>query len=198
QSGNSIYEAAPAEIRDIQIAPASQSISVSAPGEVEYGNPFSVAPTATSGLTVVAESQTPSVCAVSEYQVTSLGVGECVLRFSQNGNSNYASVSVTRTVNVAYQSVQKPALLSPVKKIKVVTLRWKAPTNAAFSGLQSYRVKYRIAYPGKAFSRWVSKTVTLRSLKVTLKQAKYRMEYRVVAIAATSVSPAAIGTVQVK
>src|SRR5205085_1737011 len=73
QPGNSNYNAATNVQQSFQIAKANQTITFGSLANKTYGNaPFTVSATATSGLPVSFNSQTPSVCTVSGNTVTIL------------------------------------------------------------------------------------------------------------------------------
>ena len=64
-------------------------------------SPFSVSPTASSGLPVSVDSNTPPVCTVSGNSVTLTGAGVCSLTARQSGNgTDTAAVPVTNTFSV--------------------------------------------------------------------------------------------------
>lgn len=81
--------------------PGAQSIDFPAPGDVTYGiAPFTVNPTANSGLPV--ELAASGACTVSGSTVTVTAVGGCTLTASQAGDGTYtAAAPVTRTFQVA-------------------------------------------------------------------------------------------------
>jgi hypothetical protein len=53
--------------------------------------PFSVAATASSGLVMTYTSMTPSVCMISNGNVIVLGPGDCSIKASQSGNTNFVA-----------------------------------------------------------------------------------------------------------
>lgn len=82
-------------------APGSQTITFAQPDAVAYGSvPFTVAPTASSGLPVTLAAS--GACTVSGYAVTVTAVGTCTLTASQPGDGTHsAATPVTRTVTVS-------------------------------------------------------------------------------------------------
>lgn len=86
----------------ITVGKGSQTITFTDPGSRTWSStPFSVAPTASSGLAVAVSSTTPSICTVSNNQVTTVTGGQCTLVASQSGDTNWnAASNVSRTFNV--------------------------------------------------------------------------------------------------
>ena len=80
----------------------TQTISFPTPADVGTdAAPFSVAATASSGLAMTYTSMTPAVCMLSNGTVTVLGPGDCSIKASQPGNTNFAAATdVTRTFKV--------------------------------------------------------------------------------------------------
>jgi hypothetical protein len=63
---------------------------------------FSIAPTASSGLTVTTTSSTTGVCTISGTTVTIVAYGTCTLTAAQTGNATYAAApNVTRSFAIA-------------------------------------------------------------------------------------------------
>jgi len=104
----------------ISQTPLAQSISFGSIATHTYGNPpFTVTPTATSGLAVTLASNSLGVCTVATnapnpgWTVTIVGGGTCSLTASQTGNFSYraaAPVTQTFTVNKATQTIQFPGI----------------------------------------------------------------------------------------
>jgi hypothetical protein len=79
----------------------SQTINFDVLANQPYGTaPFPVSATASSGLPVTFNSQTPAVCTVSGATVTLVSVGTCTIQATQGGNANYAAAS---PVNQSFQ-----------------------------------------------------------------------------------------------
>ena len=84
-NGSYINSSTPIRVR------TTQSIDFSAPTQLVVGAPATpLAASATSGLTTVFDTWTPSTCTVSGGSVTALAPALCGLRVSQGGNGNYA------------------------------------------------------------------------------------------------------------
>jgi hypothetical protein len=105
-AGNADYEAA-SDTASLTIGAGLQTISfsfASLPPKT-YGNPaFSIVAYAgaTSGLPVTFTALTPLVCTVSVSTVTIQGAGQCAIRATQGGNSNWsAALLQDRTFTVA-------------------------------------------------------------------------------------------------
>lgn len=93
----------------------SQTISFSQQSNVAYSNStFNVpAPSASSGLTVSLQSDTPSVCTNSSRVITIVSTGTCSIRATQAGNSTYAAATdVVNTFEITQKAVTVTALLS--------------------------------------------------------------------------------------
>jgi ribosomal protein S11 len=94
QAGNSNYAAATPVNQSFQVTKESQTIAFGALSNQSYGSPpFTVGATASSGLTVRFNSQTPHVCTVSVTTVTLAALGTCRVQATQAGNSNYAAAT---------------------------------------------------------------------------------------------------------
>ncbi|MBK7393836.1 MAG: hypothetical protein IPI64_11160 [Chloracidobacterium sp.] len=91
------------DTKSITIVKADQTITFAALGGKTYGDAdFAVSATASSGLAVSFASTTTSVCTVSGSTVHIVAAGDCTIRASQGGNSNYnAAPNVDRTFTVA-------------------------------------------------------------------------------------------------
>ncbi len=144
QPGDSTYSAATDVTR-------SFNISTLTPQNIVYNQPvdqllatgsLTVAPTATSGLTVTLTSSTPSVCTVSGFVITFVAVGTCTTTASQPGDSTYAAATnVTRNFNISVPAPVQPVLpaapaLSPVsgKTITTTPITLPAPANSGTAG----------------------------------------------------------------
>ena len=102
QAGNALYAAAAEVTQSFQVTQGSQSITFAPLSNVIVGSPaFSIAATASSGLSVAFASTTPSVCTVSGNTVTLLILGTCSIQASQAGDTNWvAAAPVTQSFNV--------------------------------------------------------------------------------------------------
>jgi hypothetical protein len=114
QSGNTNWAAAPSVNQSFQVSQGSQTITFGVLQGQSFGtSPFPVSASATSGLTVTFNSQTPSVCTLSTATVTLAGVGTCTIQATQSGNANWAAAtSVNRSFQVSQgsQTISFPAL----------------------------------------------------------------------------------------
>ena len=120
QAGNSSYAAAPQVTDTVTATPLGQTITftIQAPASAANGSNFTVAATASSGLTVAYTSSGSCSNAGATYTMTS-GTGTCSVIANQAGNANYAAAPrVTETVNAASGS-------------QTITFTTPAPTSAA-------------------------------------------------------------------
>lgn len=69
----------------------AQTISFAPLGDLPVNSTFSLAATASSGLTVTFSSQTPTVCTVAGSVASLVGVGTCTLAADQAGNASFAA-----------------------------------------------------------------------------------------------------------
>ena len=121
-AGNVNYNGVVNNQQSIIINQASQAITFGALSNKTYSDaPFTIAATASSGLSVSFASQTPVFCSVSGNTVTILATGTCAIRASQAGNNNYndaANVDQSFTVSKADQTI---------------TVNTHAPSSAAYN-----------------------------------------------------------------
>lgn len=89
QDGDATYAAAANVVRTFAVK-TGQTISFNKPANIVVGTNLTVAPTASSQLTVTLVSDTPLICSVNGFVITSLLPGECRITASQGGNSTYA------------------------------------------------------------------------------------------------------------
>lgn len=110
QLGDSSWSAATDVSRTFQITLASQVITYSQPAnQLLATGTLTVAPSASSGLTVTLVSTTTGVCTVSGFVITFVTTGACSTTASQAGDSNYsAAVDVSRTFQITLMSVVTP------------------------------------------------------------------------------------------
>ena len=104
QAGNTNYTAAANVDQSFTIAQASQTILFDLLVNKTFGDaPFGVGATGgASGNPITFTSQTTSVCAISGATVTIVAVGNCGIRASQGGNSNFlAANDVDRAFTIA-------------------------------------------------------------------------------------------------
>jgi hypothetical protein len=112
QAGNTNFDAASQVQQTFTIAKAAQTISITAPGTVRFGDAaFSIAATASSGLAITystGTNTTNSACSVaSNGTVTINDVGDCEVTANQSGDSVYdaaTATSLTFQVAKGYQA----------------------------------------------------------------------------------------------
>jgi hypothetical protein len=108
QPGNDNYLAATQVTQIIASARLSQKITFpKQTGNVFGAAPFELNPlaTASSQLAVSYTSTTPSVCSISNANVTPLAVGTCTIAANQAGNGSYlAAAQVTQSITIAKAS----------------------------------------------------------------------------------------------
>ena len=97
----------------LTVVKADQTIAFGALPDLTFGSPsFTLAATATSGLTVTFASLTPSVCTVSTRTVKLVAAGTCTIAANQAGNANY---------NAAPQVTQSFAVLMAATTVTTIT-----------------------------------------------------------------------------
>src|SRR6185369_9886051 len=103
QAGNANYNAAPQVSQGFSTNKTNQTITFPAISNKVFGNaPFGVSATATSGLTVVFTSASPSVCTVSGATVSIVAAGICTINANQAGDANYnAAAQVSQSFTVS-------------------------------------------------------------------------------------------------
>jgi thermitase len=129
QAGNAIYNPAPAVNRSFTVSKANQTISFAAlAAKTMAQSPVIVVATASSGLTVLFNSTTPSICTsggTNGATITLLGPGTCTVRATQSGDSVYnAAPAVTRsfTVSKVAQTITFAALANKTLADSPVTV----------------------------------------------------------------------------
>ena len=149
QAGNSNYAAATQVSQSTVVSQATQTITFAALAGKTYGaTPFTVAPTATSGLAVTVSSSSTSVCTAYANTVTIVGVGTCMLNANQAGNANYIAapqvsqsftviqtpqtITFTTVNNVAYGATA--TLTATASSGKAVSFTSTTPGTCAVSG----------------------------------------------------------------
>jgi hypothetical protein len=124
QAGNGNYAAAVGVSNTFSVAAlplTAQSITFAALSNQTVGTtPPALAATASSGLTVLFASTTPSVCTVSGTTITLVAAGTCTVTASQPGNATYAAATVVSnsfTVAVIVLPPQTITFTSPGNQI---------------------------------------------------------------------------------
>ena len=106
QPGNANYAAAPQVTQTVTATSQTQTITFSknAPGSVVYGNSFTVAATASSGLAVVYTSSGACTNSGATYTMTS-GTGTCSVIANQPGNASYGPApTIAESTNASQKS----------------------------------------------------------------------------------------------
>ena len=109
QAGNGNYSAASQVSQSVVVGKASQSLTVgtAAPATAPYNGSFTVAATASSGLSVSYSSGTPSICTNSGATFTMVsGSGICTVQYDQTGDGNYSAASRVSNSVTAVKIVQ--------------------------------------------------------------------------------------------
>ncbi len=113
QSGNADYAAAAPVSRSFTVTTGSQTITFAPLSNQAYGSsPPALTATASSGLPVGFNSQTPTVCTVSGTNgttVTLVVVGTCTIQATQSGNADYAAAT---PVNQSFMVAQAPQTIT--------------------------------------------------------------------------------------
>ena len=120
QAGNDNYEAAPQLTETVNAQKASQSITITtpAPGSKVFGQGFTIAATASSGLSVSFDSAGGCSNIGETFTMTS-GTTDCIVKYDQAGNGNYeAAPQLTETVN-AQKADQSISITTHAPAIKV-------------------------------------------------------------------------------
>ena len=106
QPGNTNWTAAPSVNQSFSVTQGSQTITFGPLQSQAFGTaPFTVSATASSGLAVSFNSQTTSVCTVSNAAVTLVAAGTCTIQAAQAGNTNWsAAPSVNQSFSVTQGS----------------------------------------------------------------------------------------------
>jgi hypothetical protein len=108
QGGNANYLPATAVNQSFQVAKANQTISFGTIANRLLGaSPFTVSATASSGLAVSFNSQTPAICTASGASVTLAAVGTCTIQATQAGNTDFnGATSVNQSFQVTALTAQ--------------------------------------------------------------------------------------------
>jgi hypothetical protein len=124
QAGNGSYAAAVGVSNTFSVVAVpltAQIISFAALSNQTVGTPPpALAATASSNLTVVFASTTPSVCTVSGTTITLVAAGTCTVTASQPGNATYAAAAVVSnsfTVSVVVLPSQTITFASPGNQV---------------------------------------------------------------------------------
>ena len=120
QTGNASYSTAPTVTQTVNAAAASQTVSftIAPPSSAVYGSNFTIAATASSGLTVTYTSAGGCTNSGATYSMTS-GTTACSVTASQAGNTNYTAASSSQSVTAT-------------KATNTVTFTTAAPRSAEY------------------------------------------------------------------
>jgi len=101
QSGNGSFSAA-SRVQSYITIRATQSIGafIFDPTTLNVGGSTTISASATSGMPVIFNSTTPTVCNISGNKITGLSAGTCTISADQTGNSNYVSAA-QKTQNIS-------------------------------------------------------------------------------------------------
>ena len=132
QSGNTDYLAAVvSQTVIVNKAPQSVSFTVPAPATAIFGTSFTVVATATSGLTPVYANGGSCTNVAGLYTMSS-GIGECNVRVSQPGNSNYLAANPIASITLAELATPSVSFTGvPANAIYGNTYTLVATTNAS-------------------------------------------------------------------
>ena len=126
QAGNGTYGQAQAVTQQFAVSSLTpQTITFTNPGNTSFvsGGTIASGASASSGLTPVLISNTPSVCTVSGLNIIQVSAGVCEIRATQPGNGTYAPASpVIRTLN-----------LTAGPSLTAQTITYTQPSNANLS-----------------------------------------------------------------
>jgi len=116
QAGNATFASATPVNQSFTVTQASQTVSfgIGTQQTLTYGGTVNVSATASSGLPVSYNSQTPSICTVSGATVTATGVSTCTIQATQQGNGNYSAATPANqsfTVTQASQTISFPIMI---------------------------------------------------------------------------------------
>ncbi len=132
QPGNLTYRPANPVTRTFTVTQVAQTITFANPGSKTMAqSPFTVTPTASSGLPVTLTSTTTAICTVSGFTVTLLGPGTCTLTATQPGNTVYRPANaVTRSFTVS-KVAQSITFVKPPNSTLIQSPLTVAPTSSS-------------------------------------------------------------------
>ena len=91
----------------------TQTITFPQPPKAKVGEPVTLSASATSGLVVAFQSDTPRICTVSGFTLTPATAGTCAVTASQGGSDRYATApDVSHSFEVASAASTFPGLLT--------------------------------------------------------------------------------------
>ncbi|GGM81065.1 beta strand repeat-containing protein [Dactylosporangium sucinum] len=118
QAGNGHWAAATRTDQSFAVAKGAQTVTFTQPADRALdAAPLTVAPTATSGLTVTLASTTTGVCTVSAFTITAVAAGTCTVEAGQAGNADWnAATTVSRSFTVT-KGAQAITFTAPSGKV---------------------------------------------------------------------------------
>mgnify|MGYP000199155439 CR=1 FL=1 len=143
QAGNTNYNAAPQAQRTFTIAKAAQTISITNPGSVRYGDAtFQIAASATSGLSITystGTNTTNSACSIdSGGNVTINDIGDCEVTANQAGDSVYAAATATSLTFQVAKGAQATLAISSASSVAYGNTIALTTTGGSGQGSVSY------------------------------------------------------------
>lgn len=145
QPGDADYNAATSVTQGFTVSQATQAITFPAQSPASRGfvsgSTYSVSPTASasSSLTVLYSSNSPSICSVVGTTVTMNAVGTCVIAANQSGSANFfAATEVTQAVAQTATVPGAPTIGTATGGNAQATINFTAPTNNGGSAITSY------------------------------------------------------------
>ncbi|MCW3173515.1 Ig-like domain-containing protein [Shewanella subflava] len=120
----------------------SQTITFNNPGAQNFGSSPVLSASATSSLTPVFTSSTPSVCTItSGGALTFITTGTCTINANQAGNAAYAAApEVTQSFTVNGVAADAPIIGTATAGDGEVTISFSAPTNNGGVAITGYTV----------------------------------------------------------
>jgi CSLREA domain-containing protein/uncharacterized repeat protein (TIGR01451 family) len=127
---------------------SGQTITVNtpAPASAVFGSNFTVAATASSGLTVTYSSGTPTVCTNSGATFTMIsGTGTCTVQYNQAGDSNYSPApQVTNSVTATKAATTTAVTSSANPSDHNQNLTFTATVTSATAGTRTGTVQFKV------------------------------------------------------
>jgi hypothetical protein len=108
------FQAATPVTADITINPATQSVGITAPDSIKFGDSAEISVATTSGDPADLSVVTPETCTLSGATVTALAVGDCTIGASIDASDGYSGATTQATIAIlkADQTITFPALAS--------------------------------------------------------------------------------------
>jgi hypothetical protein len=128
QEGNLEYLAAKPIQKTLSILKMSQTISFSPPTSLAIDQtPYTLTATSSSSLTPILTSKTLKICTVSNFVLSIISSGICVINANQSGNQNYMpAVSVSKNINILKEPLEPMTFDDLVARPKSISYwAWK-------------------------------------------------------------------------